>query len=564
MDPKRPRMGTLRRQETIKHMPNENLENLHWLPVLENSVWGSLQLKNYDEAESALGGILESIPPSEWGKTFWVAIIKGFPIVRGELTEDEWREKVQPLLARLILQIASGEAAANLFRELAAYPDVAGDFENLLILIASTTDIENDNKIKIINRPLYTFLIASPAQEYFSNITPYHIRKIPEAALAQRYTALPQKLQDEIFSYATAEDVMRIAGEQHLSPEKTNAIAVLTGRVLLGFLHFEDIKMEIQKTLDLDSRIADAVFQALDKKIFSEFKEEIHDAYDPMTGQTNQPEISGDTENKPQEKTITFAGLDTDVFEPEESVPVHTSDAPVTEKREDNPFVLQEEKPTETAGTMTGKKFSLSLGGFFKPKKKETPAQQEPVRAKIDLFGGGKDEKKVIHYSELRTPLEAREEDIFKSKEETGSIGPVEQIEPVIPVDRVEPIGAIDSTETTPAPASIEDVPSSSTQSESSAPAPLTPAPAKKSPWTFKWFGSQAPARDEQKPVPESIVVNDTSLEEKTAEGAKETKLIEPTAQIAPINPVEQTEQNDEPKTPTIEGNIVDLSTLKK
>ncbi len=475
-------------------MPNEELENLYWLPILENGVWESLQSRNYEKAESALGGILESIPPSGWRKTFWVAIIRGFPIVRGELTEDEWRDKVQPLLARLILQIASGEAVANLFRELTEYPDTASDFENLLILIASTADVEGDNKIKTINRPLYTFLLASPAQEYFSGISPYQIEKLLPVILTQRYSTLPQKLQDEIFSYATAEDIARIAGEQHLSPEKTNAIAVFTGRVLLGFLHLEDIKKEIQKTLDLDPRITDAIYQELDKKIFSAFRDEIHNAYDPVTAHSEASASTG-TET-PEEKTITFAGIEKDAFEEEENVPVHVSEPPIQEKREDNPFILQEEKPISTVGgSSEEKKFSLSLGRFFKPKKKEESAPQEPVRAKIELFGGDKDKKRVVHYSELRTPLDAREQDIFKQKEEP--------IVPVIPIGPIEPVGPADKIETSP--------------STTSAPAPIlipeetsspsAPVPAKKSPWAFKWFGSQAPAGDVQKALPESVAV---------------------------------------------------------
>ncbi len=537
-------------------MPNEERENLYWIPILDDSVWEPLQKKNYADAELALGSILESLSPHEWNVVFWAALIEGFPIVRGELTEKEWRENVQPMLARLVLQIASGEATANIFSELVSYPDTAQKFETLLIYTSTTADVESEIKIKKINRPLYTFLIASPAQELFSPLSPYRIARISSVVVSQRYTTIPEKLKDELFSYATAEDIARIAGEQHLSPEKTNVIATLTGRVLLGFLHLEDMKKEIQKTLDLDPRLTDAVYQALDKKIFSEFKDEIHEVYDPVIIQTKPSETGSSPE--PEEKTITFAGLEKDALGPEENVPVRISSAPIEEKKEDNPFVLQEEKPLETAGgTMTGKKFSFSLGGFFKPKKKDESVSREPVKAKIELFGGDKDEKRVIHYSELRTPLEAREEDIFKLKEEQP-ISPIGQIGPIGPIGQIGPIGSVGSP-TSP----ISPIDSNS----ASAPSPLTPPSTKKSPWAFKWFGSQAPARDEQKAVPENKTVGETSFEEKPEE-KKEKEPVSPISQIGPINPISPIGSispiTDEPKNPTIEGNIVDLRTLKK
>ena len=194
------------------------------------------------------------------------------------------------------------------------------------------------------------------------------------------------------------------------------------------------------------------------------------------------------------------------------------------------------------------------------------------MRAKIDLFGGGKDEKRTIHYSELRTPLEAREEDIFKPKDEQpispiGPIGPMSQTAPAEQVtpEQISPIGPIeqtsptDSLETTPIAAPAPEL------LENQAPSPLTPPPAKKSPWTFKWFGSQAPARDEQKEVPESKAVGATSFEEK--KGGEPTEPISPISPISPmgqVDPTKSTNYNDEPKTPTVEGNIVDLSKLKK
>jgi len=489
-------------------MPTETLQNLYWLPVLEDDVWKALQTKNYEEAERSLGNVLASIPPNEWDKIFWVALIEGIPVVRGGIEENEWRENMQPILARLVLQIASGEAISKLFRELASFPETASEFEKILILAANSANVEGTNRVKTINRPLYTFLIASPAQEYFSATLPYNMEGIAPSILAQRYLVLPEKLRDEIFSYATAEDIMRITEEQHLSPEKTSAVAVLTGRVLLGFTHPEDIKKEIQKILNLDPRITETLYQALDKKIFSLFREEIHSVYDPIINAQGVAEV----DTTPQEKIITFAGLEEETIKKEETLPIHISEKVPAEtaKTEESPFILQEEKPIVEPAKPILKKLTSSLGGFFGPKKKEERAPAEAVRAKIEFLGERKEEKekRVVHYSELRTPL----------TEITAFSTPAPS-EIKTPQPTAEPISV-------PTPVSSETT------------------SIKKTPWSFKWFGMQSPARDQQKKVPPHEIVGE-SLAEK--EGREESKNAE-----TPKPPETQ-------EGPHVEGNIIDL-----
>ncbi len=282
--------------------------------------------------------------------------------------------------------------------------------------------------------------------------------------------------------------------------------------VLMGFLHPEEFSSEIQMALSLPPEVARPLGEDLQKKVFSQHADEIQKIYAPASPakEMKTPELGitiedGEIEGAaPEKKTITFAGLRKEAAEPEEKLPITVSEKPPIEagKGEENPFILQEEKPVAETSQPFLKKFSFSLGGFF-GKKKEEQQIEKPVKAKIDLFGGPKEdqEKKVVHYSELRTPLG---ESIFKPAEAAKTAVPA----PIAP-EAISP-----------------EIPGGGT--------------VKKAPWSFKWFGAQAPARDEQKNVPVHEAVG------------------------APAEEIKEKQEGDVPKNggegaPHLEGNIIDL-----
>lgn len=328
-----------------------------------------------------------------------------------------------------------------------------------------------------------------------------------------RFLSSPDEIKEFLLSDEITKVINRAIRTHFLDENKAAILQQLVTLVLLGFISPNDFNFEIAEQMFLNHTHANILAKEFEGQFFHPLKDLLEKNYKPLSktsgDATNEVYLdTSDTteeETGPEEKTITFAGLGREAAEPEEKLPITVSEkSPAEEgKSEENPFILQEEKPAIETSQPFLKKFSFSLGGFF-GKKKEEQQPEKPVKAKIELFGGPKEdkEKRVVHYSELRTPLG---ESVFK---------PVEA-----------------AKTTTPAPTAPEAVLSGGTQGNGS---------AKKAPWSFKWFGAQAPARDEQKSVP---------VHEAVGAPAEETK---------------EKQEDRLPKaggeeTPHLEGNTIDL-----
>ncbi len=364
-------------------MPNGiNIQNFHWLPLLKDEIWDELQRKNYSVAGENLKAALKTIPPPEWKSTFWVGIVKGFPMLRAELSEKEWRENVLPVVVKAILEVASGEALANIFKNLGIYPETFKDFHDLVV---SVTPGENQELklswLKAKASSLYVFLISNLAQELGVGFIELK-NTLSLEKVVQRYNALSQELKSEILSYANAEDIFRIGSNNHFSPEKISLIALVTGRVLMGFLHTDDVQKELQEILMIDNRIANSIYQELDRKIFSRLKDEIREVYDPIVSPIKP------TPGEAKEEKIELQKLG------EETVPLKVGVKPAEEGK---PLIIhREEKQEPVVEEKKFKGFEFPFE-FMKPKEAATAP---PVKVKVETPG-----KKVVHYSEYRTPL---------------------------------------------------------------------------------------------------------------------------------------------------------------
>ena len=98
----------------------------------------------------------------------------------------------------------------------------------------------------------------------------------------QRYKTIPAVLQDAIFSFQTAE-IIRIISEQNgLSDEKTGLVAKITGYVLLGYLHAEELPRELVSAgLGISADTAAAISSSVDNRIFAVYRNELNSVYAP-------------------------------------------------------------------------------------------------------------------------------------------------------------------------------------------------------------------------------------------------------------------------------------------
>lgn len=103
---------------------------------------------------------------------------------------------------------------------------------------------------------------------------------IPREQIVKRYLALPQQLQDAIFSEQTASIINKTCVLRDTEAH-TGRIALLTGRVLLGYLRPETFAGEIQKEIGIDDAKATQIAHDIDTEIFSAVRLELKKLYPP-------------------------------------------------------------------------------------------------------------------------------------------------------------------------------------------------------------------------------------------------------------------------------------------
>ena len=105
--------------------------------------------------------------------------------------------------------------------------------------------------------------------------------KISRQQVLQRWDALPQNLREALFSEYNSGILWRICEEQHLSEDKIFKVAALTGDVIMGFMHPEDLSDEIKKELVINAEIASSISRQIDRKIFTLIRSDIDKIYAP-------------------------------------------------------------------------------------------------------------------------------------------------------------------------------------------------------------------------------------------------------------------------------------------
>ncbi len=294
--------------------------------------------------------------------------------------------------------------------------------------------------------------------------------QITQQQTEDRYETLPQALKDALFSVVNAEEIWRIGEAHHLNEEKIPQLADITGDVIMGFLHPDDLRRELQEVLGIDIRIAASISREVNKRIFYPIRDEIRKVYTPVITEFGKPsmplveEIPEEVPTKekiPEETKIPFDRAQGKPLEmPLVKPSIIPSPPPAPSKPEPGkpfespqgkPFILHKQealKPVlETqmpAAGATGQKFSPFL--------QATPVQTPPKPAAVEIELGpksfdkaqggplAKEAPRIVHYSNFRTPL----------KQSTTQQPTIQQ--PV--VEKLEKI--VQKTPLTPAPPSAQ------------------------------------------------------------------------------------------------------------
>lgn len=102
----------------------------------------------------------------------------------------------------------------------------------------------------------------------------------------ERYKIIPTELQDLIFAEDTKELFDHIGEENHLNEDKTYELGRIAGLVLLGFLHKDDTRKELQEVLAVNPMIANELQNELNNKLFNPISQLLDKIYSPLSKNT--------------------------------------------------------------------------------------------------------------------------------------------------------------------------------------------------------------------------------------------------------------------------------------
>lgn len=241
---------------------------------------------------------------------------------------------------------------------------------------------------------------------------------------ALEYTLLPEEVRVWLGSETVTYRIMRINERLKLPVERRNAIALLVHRIAIRDLAPGAFASELKRQLNLQGgeaqslggEIFEQVFQPIERTLRSELNIEVADM---VSGGADEPgglttPVVASEVAKPEPKRVDF-GVSEPAAQPElskfrnvESAPKPVTPAPPREPEpeiSDQPFLIHEEKPDIFAPRPSPDR------GFFRERSARMqpppPPKERPVSVRIETPEKPKRPvSRVVHYSNLRTPLE--------------------------------------------------------------------------------------------------------------------------------------------------------------
>lgn len=290
---------------------------------------------------------------------------------------------------------------------------------------------------------------------------------ITKDQIQKRFYSLPAKIRDVLNSESSIESLRQICRNHHLDSERILIVEQLVGLIFLGFVSPNELKKEIIENLHLNDKHSSDIVNEINQKTFASIRSEIDKVYLPA--QISSGEI---WESKPpteihEEDIIDLRKIEAEKIEVESPKIISSEPAEkiepeikLEEKKEiekeeiSRPFAsIPQKSALEAEPVIIHKEADVrpvlgqkrSLGGLFSflgsPKEEDKPKVQvsleyqieskKPLEKKENLPVETPkiihQEPRVVHYTELRTPLDNANKEIkpLNSK--------IEPIMPLIP-----------------------------------------------------------------------------------------------------------------------------------
>jgi hypothetical protein len=107
--------------------------------------------------------------------------------------------------------------------------------------------------------------------------------KISTDQALERWDTLPLVLREALYSEANSDFLWKTCEAEHIPDAKIYTAASVSGCVLMGFLHPEDVASELKDAIGIDQRTASVIESALNQRIFNPLREEIDSVYAPLS-----------------------------------------------------------------------------------------------------------------------------------------------------------------------------------------------------------------------------------------------------------------------------------------
>jgi hypothetical protein len=99
----------------------------------------------------------------------------------------------------------------------------------------------------------------------------------------ERWDTLPDSLREALYSEPNSDFLWRTCQDENVPDEKIYEIAKVAGYVMMGFLHPEDVALEIVDRLALDRKTASDIQEALNKRVFAPLQADLSKVYNPLS-----------------------------------------------------------------------------------------------------------------------------------------------------------------------------------------------------------------------------------------------------------------------------------------
>lgn len=216
------------------------------------------------------------------------------------------------------------------------------------------------------------------------------MQNISQEEAAKRFDSLPDHLRQSLFSDQNLDTIWKFGEANHLGEQKTKRVADITGAVILGFVHAEDLAREFVSDVGLPADIAREFSAEITRKILAPIMEEINSLYhwgthvppnapQPQQSAANQQNTQPvDTNQQQPAKKEEKKNLLYPVFK--EFVVGGSS----TKNETQSPFVLHKEETIDPISS--GAIAPLDRPQFFKSTAKEENSESPSV-ARLEIGG---------------------------------------------------------------------------------------------------------------------------------------------------------------------------------